>query len=1196
MHDNRSHAAQRRGRAVRRHIVPLPGARRLGGTTARRSAGGARVSQPRLALPIDRLGAHYDVVVVGSGYGGAIAASRLARAGRSVCVLERGREFPLGSFPDTAWQALRQLQVRARGRRFLGRASALFDLHTAYDLSILVGCGLGGTSLINAGVALRPPAWVYDDDRWPSELRGTGAAELEPWFERAERMLGSTPYPQDFRTLPKYEALATAGTAVGAAAHHPPINVAFRDGPTQAGVEQVACLLCGDCVSGCNHGAKGTLAVNYLPDAVAHGAEIFCEAPVRTVRPAAAGGWVVTVDATGDGRSSFHAPSTFVHADTVVLAAGTLGSTEILLRSRAEGLAVSPRLGARFSGNGDVLAFAYDASVPVRGIGTGADPVDATTGAGPCITGVVDLTGEPAPGQGLLMEEGAIPGALRPLLPATFAVAAELSGGGGPVSFARRLARRITSSPRVLRRRGGAADDTLTYLVMSDDAGDGRLVLDNGSIHVDWTGVGDLPVFARNDVALDEATDAIGATLIGNPVSSPMFGDSLVTVHPLGGCAMGDDGRRGVVDHRGRVFSGEGREVHDGLIVADGAIIPRPLAVNPLLTISALAERASALLAAARGWEVDEGPTPPLPPAPVQRPGVRFTERMAGWVAPTPDGDPAAGAARGEADGTSIEFVLTVVIDDLPALLADPATPGRLAGTVVAPLLSPRRLRVADGRFQLMVEDPTHVDTWHMRYEMSLVAEDGRRFRFTGSKTLHDRAGLDAWSDTTTLAVTVVPEAADGEPPAADEPAVAGVMQLTPGDFARQLATMRVTGVEGAAEQLRWLGRFGHRFCQGLLTVYGGPLDDVGRFPAGPPAPIPLTGDGTRRLRIPAPEPRWCDGAGRWHEGDDHGDDAWLRLTRYEGGRRGPVLLAAGFGMSATSFLVGTVGTNLTEYLVARGYDVWLFDYRASIDLPSARTEFTLDSIATEDWPAAVAEVRRVTGADSVQALGHCVGSASLMMGLAAGLTGVRSAVCMQFTLHPVTSYLNQVKAALHVGETLRALGVRFVAPLTGSSPGNTLADLALRFVPMPRRERCGKAVCHWINAIYGCTHAHGQLDDATHDELDEMFHVGNVKALNHMGRMMTARAAVAGDGSSPYLAHPARLRLPILLVQGERNYIFRPRGSLRTLRWLQAANDPSLYDRVVLPGYAHLDALIGRDAERDVFPGIAAHLDRFNR
>ena len=133
------------------------------------------------------------------------------------------------------------------------------------------------------------------------------------------------------------------------------------------------------------------------------------------------------------------------------------------------------------------------------------------------------------------------------------------------------------------------------------------------------------------------------------------------------------------------------------------------------------------------------------------------------------------------------------------------------------------------------------------------------------------------------------------------------------------------------------------------------------------------------------------------------GDDAWLRLVRYEGGRRGPVLLASGFGMSSTSFLLDTVNTNLAEHLVERSYDVWLFDYRASIDLPSSRTAFSLDDVATTDWPQAVAEVRNITGAGSVQALGHCVGSVSLMMALAAGLSDVRSAVCMQFTLHPVT-------------------------------------------------------------------------------------------------------------------------------------------------------------------------------------------------
>ncbi|HYZ99811.1 MAG TPA: GMC family oxidoreductase N-terminal domain-containing protein [Acidimicrobiales bacterium] len=1144
-----------------------------------------------LSLPVTRLRERYDVVVVGSGYGGAIAASRLARAGRSVCVLERGRELRPGDYPDTAWQAFRQLQVRTARRR-LGRRSALFELHADHEVSVVVGCGLGGTSLINAGVALRPPAWVYDDERWPAELQTCGDEVLAPYFERAERMLGSTPLPDSWPEPAKLAALRTAAEGLGADVERPAINVTFQAGPNAAGVHQEACILCGDCVAGCNHNAKNTVLVNYLPDAVAHGAEIFCETPVRTVRPADAGrGWVVTFETPGGGARP-GSPASFVFAEVVVLAAGTLGSTEILARSRTEGLAVSPRLGSRFSGNGDVLGFAYDAEVPVRGIGSGRRrPGSTETATGPTVTGMVDLTADRS--RSLLVEEGAIPGALRALMPAALALGAETGGGGGPLAFARRLGRRLRRHPRrVLARRGGAADDTLTYLVMSDDTGDGELRLEGSGVRVHWTGAGDRPVFDRNADALGKASASLGATFVPNPLSTPMFHDSLVTVHPLGGCPMGDDGATGVVDHAGRVFTGSDGEVHDGLLVMDGAVVPRPLAVNPLLTISALAERACDLLAAARGW-AGAGSTPPDPgpstPA-IPRPGITFTERMAGWAAPSADGDPVAGERRGRADGTPLEFVLTVVIDDLEALLDDPATPGRLAGTVTAPVLSPQRLRVADGTFRLLQEDPTHVDTWHMRYSMRLVAEDGREFAFEGTKYLHDRSGFDAWSDTTTLHVTITG--------GADHPGVgvAGVVRLGPADFARQLTTMRITGVDGALEQARWLTRFSAQFLRGLATVYDGPLDGVGDFPAAPAAPVPPTGDGTRPLRLPAAEPRWCDAAGRWHDGNDLGDDAWLRLTRYEGGRRGPVLLAPGFGMSAMSFIGGTTDTNLTEHLVAKGYDVWLFDYRAGIDLASARTSFTFDDIATQDWPAAVAEVLRVTGASSVQAVGHCFGSASLMMALAAGLADVRSAVCMQVTLHPVTSLLNQAKAALGVGPLLGRLGLRWVAPFTGGSVALKLLDVGLRAVPMPAGERCSKPVCRWINAIYGCTHTHDQLNDATHDRLDDMFGVGNLRALEHCARIVQARRAVTADGTDVYLSHPERLRLPILLVQGERNYIFHPEGSLRTLRWLQGANDPSLYERVVLPGYAHLDALIGRDAHRDVFPVVSAHLDRFNR
>jgi cholesterol oxidase len=305
-------------------------------------------------------------------------------------------------------------------------------------------------------------------------------------------------------------------------------------------------------------------------------------------------------------------------------------------------------------------------------------------------------------------------------------------------------------------------------------------------------------------------------------------------------------------------------------------------------------------------------------------------------------------------------------------------------------------------------------------------------------------------------------------------------------------------------------------------------------------------------------------------------------------------VLAAGFGMSATSFLLETIETNLVEDLVARGYDVWLFDYRAGIDLPSARSSFTMDDIALRDWPTAIAEVRRVTGAGSVQVVGHCMGSATLMMALGAGLTGVRSAVCMQSTLHTTTSALNQAKLALRVDRLLTLAGLRNVAPLRGATLPNTVADLLLQAVPMPAGERCGTAVCRWINAVYGCTHRHAQLDEATHDRISDLFGVGDLAALGHIARMVRQGVATDADGGDLYLAHPQRLRLPLLLLQGEHNAIFRPEGSLRTLRWLVAANGPEYYRRHVLAGYAHLDALIGRDACRDVYPLITEHLDRF--
>ena len=137
-----------------------------------------------LSRPIEKMLDHYSVVVVGSGYGGAITAARIARTGQSVCVLERGKELHPGEYPNSALSALREIQVHTPEGDY-GHAAGLFDFHVSPDVTVVSGCGLGGTSLINGNVALEPGDPVFSDDRWPRALRGN-PAELAPFMRDAK--------------------------------------------------------------------------------------------------------------------------------------------------------------------------------------------------------------------------------------------------------------------------------------------------------------------------------------------------------------------------------------------------------------------------------------------------------------------------------------------------------------------------------------------------------------------------------------------------------------------------------------------------------------------------------------------------------------------------------------------------------------------------------------------------------------------------------------------------------------------------------------------------------------------------------------------------------------------------------------------------------------------------------------------------
>ena len=153
----------------------------------------------KIASSIDSLKDHYEVVVVGSGYGGGVAAARLARLGREVCVLERGREIVPGEYPDTPVEFLKEVQTDTPLGR-MGSALALFDVRYNPDMNVVVACGLGGTSLINAGICIAPDARVLQDASWPAALR---AEQWQHYFARAEQMLTPSCYPDSFPPVAK---------------------------------------------------------------------------------------------------------------------------------------------------------------------------------------------------------------------------------------------------------------------------------------------------------------------------------------------------------------------------------------------------------------------------------------------------------------------------------------------------------------------------------------------------------------------------------------------------------------------------------------------------------------------------------------------------------------------------------------------------------------------------------------------------------------------------------------------------------------------------------------------------------------------------------------------------------------------------------------------------------------------------------
>jgi cholesterol oxidase len=312
-----------------------------------------------------------------------------------------------------------------------------------------------------------------------------------------------------------------------------------------------------------------------------------------------------------------------------------------------------------------------------------------------------------------------------------------------------------------------------------------------------------------------EATKAIGGTYIKNVTWNKLFDYGLITVHPLGGCCMGDSAVTGVTDHTGNVFTGENGKLHTGLYVLDGSILPTPVGTNPLLTISAVAERACELILKNLNLTSNEGYPPMNLPDVKYVPSVQFTETMKGFFSLNEKDDFEKAFDLGKQQNSPLQFTLTIKTGDINLFSSDPEHPGMMSGTVVAPALSAQPMTISNGVFNLFVKDASDPTLSKMKYSMQLNTVDGKQYYFEGYKKVQNDKGFDMWSDTSTLYITVY-NGAD----ATAEVTGKGILHIAAGDFAKQMTTMKAVDTQNVKESMKALETFSSFFSKNIIDTY----------------------------------------------------------------------------------------------------------------------------------------------------------------------------------------------------------------------------------------------------------------------------------------------------------------------------------------------------------------------------------------
>ncbi|KAL4558327.1 hypothetical protein LXL04_036525 [Taraxacum kok-saghyz] len=1101
----------------------------------------------------------YDAIVVGSGYGGSVAACRMSMAGIKVCLLEKGRKWEAQDFPTNSLKMLSSIRYDNKSLGFgLGPKDGLFQIHTDDDSVAVTACGLGGGSLVNAGVMLPTPVRAKRNPKWPKEWE----SDWKSCEASASSMLNIQKVPVKFRNAKVMERLVgdefeeTSSLKVSMN-----FDVEEQGANFKRPKEQGSCIACGNCLAGCPYNAKSSTDKNYLLSAVEAGCIIKTDCQVRyvmkntndtNIHGKRARRWLVYLNETE-----------YLQSDFVIVSAGVFGTADLLFRSQTRGLELSNRLGEGFSCNGNNSAYLAGSTTQLGGYGLHKDQFSSIPfqeRPGPAISSSYTSS------LGFTIQSGVLPTAYP------YLILKGVSTYGWPTGywFLHGLIDKLKHTFGLKNSQGMALN------VMGYDESDGKIAFDKSRDKINFTAPND-PLLPHKIISFQKLTKKLGGILFMSRYRS-------TSVHLLGGCNASSDHFNGVCNSDGQVFDTKSpSSVHAGLYVCDASLIPCSIGVNPCLTIATASEHVSKHLIQDTIKTLSNEEKYSINETNVKKHGsicswklerrsrcdVRFEEVMRGHI----DGMPCAAHLKLKMNKK------TTKVNDQGSMefgKSHPLLKGTIGGYLNFNSIEKGRLYVIDGEVDLCEVDIRTPYTQFMHYRLLLVASSGSRYILEGKKVLNPfLIGLYGWKESTTLQVTF--KKVRKNDPSEEIIDLKGVLHISTFELIRSLISM-----EGNNKL-----KFVWCLFQSIFRTYVMQIPR-GNFMGSPhvePLDRPYPSSSLHEIKT---DDGFVIGCRQWKIKTD---DSWMfGREKYPY----PVLLINGY--STDSFWLPTEENDLVRTLLAKGHETWLLQPRLHPLNPS--NSFTIEDIGKFDIPAAIDKILKVNDKSmKIHVIAHCVGGLAIHIAIMGGhvsASRIASLSCtnssMFFKLTPFATFKMRLPL---LPITMMILGKNTILPILKTTKANVshkLIKSIARFIP--RYERCNCDECEVFSGIFGNAFWHDNITSSLHTWINKK----NLPSLPmagfpHIRKICNAGFIVDSKGNNSYLIHAERMNLPTLYISGGRTLLAIPKTSLLANQYMKLHHPNLRHERVVVEGFGHSDLLIGEESCTKVFPYILSHM-----